>query len=48
MKYHPFRKYIKKLPNLRLKYKKEGNSVADNLAKLLMNSLYGKTVKKKY
>jgi len=31
---------------LRLKYKAEGNDVGDRLVKLLLNSLYGKTVQK--
>ena len=42
----PFRKYIEKLLNLRKKYKTEGNTASDELIKLLMNSLYGKTVQK--
>ena len=42
----PFRNYIEKLFNLRKRYKTEGNTVGDELIKLLMNSLYGKTVQK--
>ena len=42
----PFRSYIEKLFDLRKKFKKEGNKVGDELIKLLMNSLYGKTVQK--
>lgn len=42
----PFRSYIEMLFNLRKKFKEEGNKVGDELIKLLMNSLYGKTVQK--
>jgi hypothetical protein len=42
----PFRSYIENLFALRKKYKEEGNKVGDELIKLLLNSLYGKTVQK--
>src|SRR5438093_9557145 len=42
----PFRSFILKLFDLRLKYKAAKNEVGDNLIKLLMNSLYGKTVQR--
>jgi hypothetical protein len=42
----PFKKYVEELYNLRLCYKKEGNVVGSELIKLLLNSLYGKTVQK--
>ena len=35
----PFRSYIDKLFNLRKEFKKQGNTVGDELIKLLMNSL---------
>jgi len=43
---NPFRNYIEKLFNQRLEAKKQKNGVQDSLIKLLMNSLYGKTVQK--
>jgi hypothetical protein len=46
MKVSPFRTFIQKLFELRLKFKKEGNKVGDDMVKLLMNSLYGKTVQR--
>ena len=45
-KISPFREYVEKLFNLRLKYKEEKNTVGSDLIKLLLNSLYGKTVQK--
>ena len=45
-KQSPFRAYVKKLFELRLKYKQEGNKVGDLLVKLLLNYLYGKCVQK--
>jgi hypothetical protein len=46
LKASPFRGYIEKLFALRKKYKDEGNKVGEDLIKLLLNSLYGKTVQK--
>ena len=46
MEKNPFNRFIKRLFDQRLKYKKEENEVGSNLVKLLMNSLYGKTVQK--
>ena len=45
-KISPFRKVIDKLFALREKYKAEGNDVMQLLVKLLMNSLYGKNIRK--
>jgi hypothetical protein len=42
----PFRSYIENLFELRKKYKAEGDEVGQDLIKLLLNSLYGKTVQK--
>ena len=42
----PFKSYIEKLFNKRLECKKNKDDVGDALVKLLMNSLYGKTVQK--
>ena len=42
----PFREYVENLFDLRLKYKEEKNTVGSDLIKLLLNSLYGKTVQK--
>ena len=40
------RKFIEKLFPLRQKYKNEGNDLMQNLAKLIMNSLYGVQIRK--
>ena len=45
-KQSPFRAYLKRIFELRLKYKQEGNKVGDLLVKLQLNSLYGKCVQK--
>lgn len=45
-KISPFKSYIEKLFNQRLEAKKQKDEVQDSLIKLLMNSLYGKTVQK--
>ena len=45
-KQSPFSGNVKKLFELRLKYKQEKNKVGDLLVKLLLNSLYGKCVQK--
>ena len=42
----PFRKFIKELFDLRNKYKDEGNDILQNLVKLIMNSIYGQTIRK--
>ncbi|ESO90772.1 hypothetical protein LOTGIDRAFT_163654 [Lottia gigantea] len=42
----PYRDYILILKELRNKYKKEGDMVASNCMKLLINSLYGKSIQK--
>ena len=42
----PFRKFIKELFDLRKKYKDEGNDILQNLVKLIMNSVYGQTIRK--
>ena len=42
----PFRKFIKELFDLRKKYKDEGNDILQNLVKLIMNSIYGQTIRK--
>ena len=42
----PFEEFIKMLYELRLKYKNEGNKSYDEVVKLIMNSLYGKTIQK--
>jgi len=42
----PFKSYVKKMFEYRLKFKSEKNDVADSLVKLLLNSLYGKTFQK--
>jgi len=44
----PFRSYVQKLFELRMKYKAEKNDVGERLIKLLLNSLYGKTVQRDY
>ena len=42
----PFRTFVQKLFELRKKYKVEKNKVGDDMVKLLLNALYGKTVQK--
>ena len=42
----PFKDFVKKLFKLRKTYKEEGNNVGYDLIKLLINSLYGKTIQK--
>jgi DNA polymerase type B, organellar and viral len=42
----PFKKFVEHLFELRLKYKKESNDIMQNLVKLMLNSLYGKTIQK--
>ena len=42
----PFRKFINELFDLRNKYKDEGNDILQNLVKLIMNSIYGQTIRK--
>ena len=44
----PFRKVIDNLFALRQKYKDENNDVMRLLVKLLMNSLYGEKIRKRY
>ena len=46
VKTSPFKSFIQKLFTLRKKYQEEGNTVASDLIKLLMNSLCGKTIQK--
>ncbi len=43
---NPFKTFIEKFFALRLKYKKDGNTLLDNAVKLILNSCYGKTVQK--
>ena len=42
----PFRNFIKELFDLRKKYKNEGSDILQNLVKLIMNSIYGQTIRK--
>ena len=42
----PFRNFIKDLFDLRLKYKKEGEEILQEMVKLIMNSIYGQTIRK--
>jgi len=42
----PFRNFIKDLFDLRLKYRKEGEEILQEMVKLIMNSIYGQTIRK--
>ena len=42
----PFRKFIKDLFDLRLKYKGNGEEILQEMVKLIMNSVYGHTIRK--
>ena len=45
-KVSPFRDFIKNLFDLRLKYKSEGQDILQEMVKLIMNSIYGQTIRR--
>ena len=45
-KVSPFRDFIKNLFDLRLKYKTEGQDILQEMVKLIMNSIYGQTIRR--
>ena len=46
LKESPFKEFINNLFELRAKYKSEGEDILQEMVKLIMNSLYGQTIRK--